>query len=92
MLTSFIVIAGVLMLAFLCFVVPFACSLYRRFRYRKIITCPDTHDFAEVALDAPRAALGAVMARPKLRVKFCSLWPRKRGCAQCCVMENWPSR
>jgi hypothetical protein len=92
MLTPFVLGAGLLAMAVFCRVLGFAYDVYRCFRYRKIITCPDTHEFAEVSLDAPRAALGAVLAKPKVRVKSCSYWPRKKGCAECCVKENWPSQ
>jgi hypothetical protein len=92
MLTPILVIAGILVLGAFCYAFPFAYKTYRRFRYRKLVICPVTHDFAEAALDVRWAALSAILDKPKLRVKSCSLWPKKKGCAEHCVVENWPSQ
>ena len=85
-----ILIAGTIAMGLFYVVLPFTFDVYRRFRYRKVVTCPETHGLAEVRLDALLAGLTAVFRKPVLRVKSCTLWPRKKNCAQRCVKENWP--
>ena len=86
-----ILIAAVIVMGFFYAVLPFGLDAYRRFRRQKVVTCPDTRGLAEVKLNARRAALTAVLRKPALRVKTCTLWPRKKGCAEGCVRENWPA-
>ena len=82
-------IGGIIAAGLLFNVFPFTADVYRRFRYRKVVTCPDTEGLAEVELKASWAAFTAVFRRPELRVKSCSLWPGKRGCTQRCARDNW---
>lgn len=91
MKTPLILIAATVALGLFYIVLPFTLDVYRRFRYRKVVTCPDTHGLAEVRLNARWAALTAVFHKPALRVKSCTLWRRKKGCAEGCVRENWPA-
>jgi hypothetical protein len=72
-------------------VLPVTRDAYRRFNYRKVVTCPNTRRLAEVKLNAFWAAFTAVFRRPALRVKSCTLWPEKKGCMEGCVKENWPA-
>ena len=82
-------IGGIIAAGLLYNVLPFTLDVYRRFRYRKVVTCPETAGLAEVELKASRAAFTALFRRPELRVKSCTLWPGKRGCEQGCVNDNW---
>jgi hypothetical protein len=91
MKTPLILIAATIAVGLFYIVLPFTLDVYRRFRYRKVVTCPDIHGLAEVRLNARWAALTAVFNKPALRVKSCTLWPRKKGCAEGCVKDNWPS-
>ena len=84
-------IAGIVTFGLLFVVAPVAIQAYRRYRHRKVITCPETHGVAEVNLKTRLAVLGAAFGRPSLRVKNCSLWPKKTGCDEKCVRENWPT-
>jgi hypothetical protein len=86
-----ILIAAVIVMGFFYAVLPFALDAYRHFRHQKVVTCPDTRGLAEVKLNARWAALTAIFRKPVLRVKSCTLWPKKKGCAEGCVRENWPS-
>ena len=70
-------------------IIPFTRDAYKRFRYRKVLTCPETEGLADVQLRAGWAAVTAVFGKPALRVKDCSMWPGKKRCAQECVKENW---
>lgn len=71
-------------------VAPVVTYIYARYRNGKVLSCPETHGTAEVTLNAHRAALAAAFGKPIIRVKRCSLWPEKRGCAEKCINENWP--
>ena len=87
----FLLIAGIVALGFCCIVLPYMLARYRRFRYRKILTCPETQGLVEVALESRRAFFTGIFGKPVVRAKSCSLWPRKKGCAEGCVKESWPS-
>ncbi len=89
--TPLLLIAAVMMLGLLFVLLPVALHTYQRFRHRKVITCPDAHRLAEVTLKAGRAGFMATLGKKSLlRVKGCSLWPKKKGCAEQYVKENWP--
>jgi len=85
MTNALITIAAVLALGTLFVLLPVAVHTWQRYRYRKVVTCPETNQPAEIAIDAPRAALSSVFGRVKARVRECSLWPKRKGCAQRCV-------
>ena len=86
-----ILLVAVMVMGLFYAVLPFALDVYRRFRPQKVLTCPDTHGLAEVKLNAHWAALTAIFRKPVLHVKSCTLWPKKKGCAEGCVKENWPA-
>lgn len=81
-------IAAVVALGVIFVLLPLVAHTYQRFRNRKVITCPEEHGLAEIELDARRASLMAAFRKPLLRVKNCTLWPKKKGCAEECVKEN----
>ena len=84
-------IAGMVAIGLVFVAIPVAIYAYRQYRYRKVITCPHTGRFAEVSLNSGLAALGAAIGRPVVRVRNCSLWPKRKGCDEKCVLENWPA-
>jgi hypothetical protein len=71
-------------------IAPVVTDIYVRYRNRKVLNCPEGHASAEVTLNTHRAALAAAFGKRILRVKSCSLWPQKSGCAEKCTSENWP--
>jgi hypothetical protein len=83
----FLLIAGVITLGMVYVIAPVVADTYRRYSGRKTIACPDTGQIAEVELKAGIASLMSALGKHWLRVKWCSLWPRKKGCAQECVKE-----
>jgi hypothetical protein len=90
--TPLLMIAVILVTGLVLVVVPVALDAYQRFRHRKVIICPDTHLMAEVEPKAWDTAVMTALARkPNLKVKWCSLWPKRKGCAEKCVKENWPT-
>jgi hypothetical protein len=87
----FLLIAGVMTLGLYFVIAPVFTNTYRRYRKRKTIICPDTGQIVDVDLKAVHAGLMSALGKHWVRVKRCSLWPRKKGCAQECVRNNWPS-
>ncbi len=85
-----LLIAGIVAFGLVFVLVPIALDAFRQYRYRRVITCPQTHGLAEVDLNAGLGALGAAFGQPVIRVKRCSLWPKREGCDENCVAENWP--
>jgi hypothetical protein len=83
------VLAGLAAVAFVFVVAPVAGSVYFRLRAPQWLRCPETRMPAAVAVDARRAAWTAVWSRPLLRIRSCTLWPRRAGCAQrCCELPE----
>jgi len=90
MITPLITISAIIAAAVALVFAPLALEIYSRYRRRKVVTCPDNQKLAEVNLQAGRAALRSLFGETKLTVKSCSRWPRKKGCDEACVAENWP--
>ena len=54
-----------------------------RYRYKKIVKCPEADEPAEILVDASHASSG-----PKKKpwtIRNCSLWPKRKGCTQTCL-------
>ncbi len=83
------VLAGLAVVAFAFVLVPVAGSVYRQFLVPRWLRCPETNLPAAVAVDARHAAWTAALSRPRLRIRSCTLWPRRAGCAQrCCDLPQ----
>jgi hypothetical protein len=91
MTSALMLVALIVLFGLLFVVVPVIFDAYNRYREGKLITCPETRDPAEVALKTRQAAFGAAFGKPSLLVGRCSLWPKKQGCGEKCVKENWPA-
>lgn len=85
-------IAGVVTLGLYFVIAPVVTDTYCRYRKRKAVICPDERQVAEVELKAVQAGFMSAFGKHWVRVKRCSLWPRKKGCAQECIKEDWWSR
>lgn len=62
-------------------------GVYKRFRGKRTVVCPETNAGATVRPDAVDAASGALHGHPRLRLAACSRWPEKRNCGQECVVQ-----
>jgi hypothetical protein len=82
-----IVLVAVLAVAFLYVLMPLVADTFRRFCRPRMLSCPETGGTAEVGIDASRAAVGSVFGLPLLRVKSCSLWPKRDQCKQDCLTD-----
>ena len=85
--TPLITVAAIVILASLYVLFPVVLHTFQRWRHRRVLECPETKGLAEVDLDAPLAAFSAAFRRPHLRVRSCSVWPKRWGCAQACIKE-----
>ena len=84
----FLLIGGIVFLGSIYLVAPVMTDTYRRYRKRRTVVCPETGQIAEVELKAAQASLMSVLGNYRARVKGCSLWPRRKGCAEECVEER----
>ncbi len=62
-----------------------AIRMYRRFRGKRLVTCPENQQTAAVALDATAATREAFWGKPHFRLAECSRWPERRDCGQPCL-------
>jgi hypothetical protein len=85
MTTPLITIAAILALGTLFVLIPVASDSYRRFRRRRVVTCPETKSFAEIQIDAGHAAVSSAFGEPRLKVDDCTRWPERKGCAEDCL-------
>lgn len=80
-----VLIAGIVAFGLFFVVLPVAFDAYAQYRRKKIVTCPEEHVSAEISFDAPRAALGAALGTPMVRVQDCTFWPKRARCDQRCA-------
>jgi hypothetical protein len=86
MSSELLIVLLVLLLAGVYFLTRGA-RFYFKLRGKRLITCPENHHTAAVALDARRLARMAILGTPKLELSECSRWPEKAGCGQECLAE-----
>lgn len=85
--TPLITIGAIITLGVLFVLLPLAVHTFQRYRSKKVVRCPETKGLAEVDIDAPRAAFSSAFGRPLLRVKNCTLWPKRKGCGEGCLRQ-----
>ena len=81
----YLLIGAIAFLGGIYVIAPVVTDTYRRYRNRRTVICPETGQIAEVDLKAVRASLMSALGKHWVRVKGCSLWPRKKGCGQECM-------
>jgi hypothetical protein len=59
--------------------------VFRRWRGKRVITCPETNEPHTVEIDAKHAALTAFGSSPDLRLESCTRWPERQDCGQACL-------
>ncbi len=85
MKTALITIAMVVALGGLYVLLPLVINTFQRYRNKRVMTCPETGSLAEVDIDSRRAALTSAIGRPLVRIKNCTLWPKRKGCDEDCL-------
>jgi len=76
-----------LVFASIYFVVPVAVTNFRRYRGKRIVSCPETPKNCAVEVDASHAAFTSIFSHPDLRMKSCSRWPEREDCGQECLLQ-----
>jgi hypothetical protein len=69
-------------------IISSALSVYFKFRGTRLITCPETKNYAAVELDAKHAALISPFGTRRFRLSDCSRWPGRKECGQDCLRET----
>jgi len=88
--TPWIAMAAVIALGMIYVLLPVIAHTFQRCRNKKVLKCPETGGYAEIDIDAPRAAFSSAFGKPLLRVKNCTLWPKRKKCPQGCLRAwNW---
>jgi nucleotide-binding universal stress UspA family protein len=83
-----LILLGIVAIAALYVVLPVAATTFSHYRRAWRLRCPADGATAQIAIDAPRAAIGAVLGRPTLEVTHCSRWPKLRLCKQECLAQR----
>ena len=64
-----------------------AVRLYAKYRGKRLIVCPETHECAAVNVDAIHTAVSGAFDTPDLRLSSCTRWPERAGCGQECLQQ-----
>jgi nucleotide-binding universal stress UspA family protein len=80
-----LILLGIVVIAVLYVVLPVAATTLSHYRRAWRLPCPADGAAAQIVIDAPRAAIGAVSGRPTLAVAHCSRWAKLRFCKQECL-------
>ncbi len=80
-----ILIAAVILLGTFNVLVPLVLHNFTRNRKKRVLRRPETGILVEVDLDAQLAACSSPLGMPLLRVKNCTLWPKRRRCNMECL-------
>ncbi len=60
---------------------------YRRYRGKRVITCPETHEHEAVEVDAVEAGWAALRGHREVHLQSCTRWPERQDCGQECLAE-----
>ena len=73
--------------ALLAFGLRRALRTYLKFRGKRIVSCPETHQPAAVRVAAGKAALESSVGETHLNLSQCSRWPERENCPQDCLAQ-----
>jgi len=79
-------VVAILVAAVLFCVFPMV-HAYFQYRGKRLITCPETRHTEAVRVAAGKAAAGAMVGEPALRLDQCSRWPERQDCGQECLRQ-----
>ena len=82
-----ILIGAVILLGVFYVLLPRVTYMFRHYRKKRVIRCPETGMLVEVDVDPRLAALSSPFGKPLLRVKNCTLWPKNKDCDQECLND-----
>ncbi len=87
MTTAIYIIVGLILVGVVYVVLRAAIKTYQQYRGKMVVTCPETHQPAGVAVDAKHAAITAIQGGPDLRLKECARWSERQNCGQACLAQ-----
>jgi len=64
-------------------------TMIRGYRSHRTTICPDTAQTVEMEITAVHGSTTTALGKTDLRVKWCSLWPARKGCAEDCLIGDW---
>lgn len=82
-----VIAAGAAIVVYLLYRVYGSMGTFLRFRGKRLVTCPETHQTAAVELDAKEAAREALTRKPRMQLTECTRWPDRKDCGQQCLAE-----
>jgi hypothetical protein len=88
MITPWITVGAIAGLGLIYVLVPVAAHTFQRYRGKRVLSCPEEMIPAEIGIDARHAAFSSMAGKTALRVRDCSLWPKRRGCREKCLSES----
>ncbi len=86
-LNYFLIAAGSLAAIYGIFRLARAVRVYRTFRGKRLVSCPENHQPAAVRVAAGKGALEAMAGNQQLSLNECSRWPEREGCGQACLAQ-----
>ena len=86
--TPLITAAAIVSLGVLYVLFPMVVHTFQRYRNKRVVQCPETREMVEVDIDAGRAAFSSAFGRPRLTIKDCTLWPKRKDCDQGCAKSS----
>jgi hypothetical protein len=81
-----LVLAGIFVASFAVLWAVEASSFYRRYRGKRLITCPETQKPEAVEVAVRKGAVKSLFG-PELRLKDCTRWPERADCGQTCLSQ-----
>jgi hypothetical protein len=87
MSTAALFIVVVFALVSLYFLARVIVPEFRKYRGKRLITCPESKATAAVEVDAVHAAVTSGLSQPVLQLKACTRWPERRDCGQECLSQ-----
>ena len=86
-LTTYLLIATVILAMALALWLTDAARVLFRYRGKMLFTCPETGKAACVKVAAADAARSSLTGRPKIHLSECSRWPERQNCGQECLSQ-----
>jgi hypothetical protein len=83
--TAWITIAAITVLGMVYVTLPIFVDYFRHYHHKRVLRCPETGGLVEVDINARRAAWSSLFGKPLLKVKNCTLWPKRKGCNERCI-------
>ncbi|RPJ85565.1 MAG: hypothetical protein EHM13_00625 [Acidobacteria bacterium] len=68
------------------FIVQFV-RRYQQLKGTRLVSCPENQQTVAVEVDSKRAALAAVVGKPRFELTECTRWPENKACGRQCLSQ-----